>query len=282
MKMKNEIAGSMGSYLHFVDMGWEPALKGIAAAGFKNVELSASYEWRSHIDVENIKSEDKKLLKDLLSKYDLNPISMSAHCNLITKEGLEAFKKRMDFAAEMGVEILITGTGPWRNGNDLGNFYENVEDISEYAEKSNLLITLETHGCGPTGESETASGKMYLPIIKHISKKNIKVCYDTANVIYYDNVRPEDDINYIAEHIGYLHMKDKKGLKGVWNFPALGNGNTKFEIIFNALQRVNFTGPFSVEIELTPDTYHQKHDISEFDVAHIESFKFLQNYFSSI
>ena len=272
MKMRNEIAGSMGSYLHFVDMGWEPALKGIVDAGFKNVELSASYEWKSFIIVETIKSDDVKKLKELLSKYDLNPVSMSAHCHLVTKEGLEAFKKRMDFATEMGVKVLITGTGPWYNGNDLDNLYKNIQEISEYAEKSNLIITLETHGNGATGESETSSGKMYLPIIKHINKKNIKICYDTANVIYYSNVRPEDDINYIAEYIGYLHMKDKKGLKGIWNFPALGKGNTKFDIIFAALKRVGFTGPFSVEIELTPDTYHKHHDISEFNIANIESY----------
>lgn len=280
--MRNEIAGAMGSYLHFVDMGWEPTLKGIADAGFKHVELSASHEWKSFIEVETIKPDDIKKLKDLLSKYNLNPISMSAHCNLVSKDGLEAFKKRMDFATEMGTEVLITGTGLWYNEDDLDNFYKNVEEISEYAKRSDLLITLETHGCGPSGESETASGKMYLPIIKHINKENIKICYDTANVIYYDNVRPEDDIHYIAEYIGYLHMKDKKGLRGVWNFPALGNGNTKFEIIFAALQRVNFTGPLSVEIELTPDTYHKHHDISEFNIAHIESYKFLQKYFSSL
>ena len=30
--------------------------------------------------------------------------------------------------------------------------------------------------------------------------------------------------------------------------------------------------PFSVEIELTPDTYHKHRDISEFNIANIESY----------
>jgi len=283
MKMRNQIAGSMGSYLHFIELGWEPVLKGISNAGFKNVELSASAEWNSFIVVEELKSTDKKRLKDLLAKYNLKPICMSAHCNIVKKEGLEAFKKRMDFAAEMGVKTLITGTGKWNNGGDLDDLYNHVDKISKYAENDNLLITLETHGNGRSGMDETSSGQMYLPIIKHINKKNIKVCYDTANVIYYSNVMPEDDIKYIADYIGHLHIKDKKYTKGIWDFPALGQGNIKFDKIFDTLQTVGYKGALSVEVELTPlFTGEEALDVADFNKANFESYKFLKDYFSSL
>ena len=282
MKLKNEIAGSMGSYLHFRDLGWEPVFKGIADAGFKNVELSASHEWQSHIVVEEITRKDIERLKGLLSKYNLRAISMSAHCDLTKKEGLEAFKRRMDLASGLGVGILITGTGKWSGEEDLDNFYMNIEEVSDYARKQSLLITLETHGNGFTGESHTGSGKHYLPIIKHINRENIRICYDTANVIFYEGVRPEEDIEYVENYLGYLHVKDKKLLRGVLNFPALGQGNINFARIFDVFRRVNYTGPFSVEIELSPPTPPNKLNIEDFNKAHVESYKFLKNYFSSL
>ena len=59
---------------------------------FQNLELSASEEWSSFIVVEELKSEDKKRLKNLLAKYNLNPICMSAHCNIVKKEVLGHLK----------------------------------------------------------------------------------------------------------------------------------------------------------------------------------------------
>ena len=274
MKMKNKIAGSMGSYLQFMDIGLETILKGIADAGFRYLELRASQE-ASLIDVKGITSEEKKRLKDLFAKYDLTPISVSAHSEIVNKEGLESFKKSMDLAAEFGAKVLITGTGKWNNGKDLDNLYNNIEKISEYAKHDNLLVTLETHGGGGSGHDETSSGQLYLPIIKHINKKNIKVCYDTANVIYYSGVMPEDDIKYIADYIGHLHIKDKRYTKGVWDFPALGQGNIKFDSIFDTLQKVEYSGALTVEVELTPNVK----EISVFNKANLESFNFMKKYF---
>jgi len=278
MRLTNKVAGSMGSYLHFLDLGWEPVLKGIAEAGFKYVELSASHEWMSHITVEKIKSEDIKRLKDLLAKYDLTPISMSAHSDMTTKEGLAALKRRVDFAKEFNIKVLITGTGPWKDDMTLNNLYENLQEASEYAARDDVLITLETDGNSFTRESHTGSGKLYLSIVNHMNLSNIRVCYDTANVVFYEDVFPEQDILYIAEYIGYLHVKDKLGFKRVSSFPALGQGFINFARIFDVFRKFNYSGPFSVEIEMRPPTPPHKLNISDFNTAHAESYKFLQQY----
>lgn len=278
MRLKNIVAASMGSYLHFVDLGWEPVLRGIAEAGFKYVELSASHEWRSHIDVERVTASEVRKLKNLLDGYGLTPIGMSAHCDLTTKEGLEAFERRIDLAKEFNVRFLVTGTGKWVSDEDLDNFYENIGKASEYAWKNDQVIVLETHGDGKSGESHTDSGKLYLPIIKHINRGNVRVCYDTGNVIYYQGIRPEDDILHIAKYVGYVHLKDKNHGRGVWNFPAIGQGTIKFDRVFEVLQSVGYDGPIVVEVELTPSVQ----DISVFNRAHVLSREFLKGYFSSL
>lgn len=278
MKLRNKVAGCMISYMRFLELGWEPALQGIANAGFKNVELHASHEWESHVKVEEMKSEDIERLRNLLAKYNLTPISMSAHCNLTTEEGLAALKRRIDFAKEFDIKILVTGTGPWRNDRTLEQLYENVQQASQYAKKDEVLIALETHGSGFTGESHTATGKLYLPIIKHINLPNVRVCYDTANVIYHEGVRPEEDILYIAEYLGYLHVKDKAGPRGVKQYPPLGRGNINFSRIFDVFRKMNYSGPFSVELS-TPFGPFSSMDISEVNHGYVESYQFLQRYF---
>jgi len=279
MKLSNKVAGSMISYMGFMELGWEPPLIGIAGAGFKNVELHTSHEWESHIKVEEIKPADIERLKELLAKYDLTPISMSAHCDLSTEEGLAALKRRLDFARELDIKILVTGTGPWRDGRTLDNIYDNIQEASRYAEKDEALITLETHGSGFTGESHTATGKMYLPIIKHINLPNVRVCYDTANVIYHEGVRPEEDIEYIAEYLGYLHVKDKGGPRGVKEYPPLGKGTINFSRIFDVFRKVQYSGPFSAELSTPLGPSFDHLDIAEVNRAYAESYKFLQQYF---
>ncbi|MGQ9622793.1 MAG: hypothetical protein ACUVTO_05025, partial [Candidatus Caldatribacteriaceae bacterium] len=69
----------------------------------------------THIVVEKMTSRDKKKLGELLEKYNLTPISMSAHCDLTTQEGLEAFTRRMDFAMEFNIN-KDTNNWDWEVG----------------------------------------------------------------------------------------------------------------------------------------------------------------------
>jgi L-ribulose-5-phosphate 3-epimerase len=46
-----------------------------------------------------------------------------------------------------------------------------------------------------------------------------------------------------------VHLKDIVGGKGVWNFPALGEGSVDFAAIARVLEEAGYTGPLSVELE---------------------------------
>lgn len=49
-----------------------------------------------------------------------------------------------------------------------------------------------------------------------------------------------------------MHLKDKLGDKGEWNFPAPGKGYIDFPRIFSELRNAGNNCPFSIEIEFTP------------------------------
>ena len=88
------------------------------------------------------------------------------------------------------------------------------------------------------------TGKIGAEIIKTINHPNIKLNYDTANVVFYGNTRPEEDMKYALPYMGYVHLKESgNGKFGEWNFPALGEGVLDFDKIFDMLKQ--FDGPGS-------------------------------------
>ena len=63
----------------------EEAIEGIAAAGFKYIELTATKGWTEHVFPDQ--SFERLLeVKDKLEKAGLTPFAMSGHCNLMDTE----------------------------------------------------------------------------------------------------------------------------------------------------------------------------------------------------
>ncbi|HWO77262.1 MAG TPA: TIM barrel protein [Bacillus sp. (in: firmicutes)] len=63
---------------------------------------------------------------------------------------------------------------------------------------------------------------------------------------------PYDDLEASVDYVEFIHLKDKLGAYDEWNFPAIGDGNLDFNKIFKILQKADYKGPISVEIEFTP------------------------------
>jgi len=89
-----------------------------------------------------------------------------------------------------------------------------VKELAEYAKDMNIIIALETHG-GPL----TGTGK------------------DSADT-------------YVLDYIVHVHLKDQRGGSGVSYFPPLGEGEVNFSAVFKVLSRSEYSGPYSLEIEL--------------------------------
>src|SRR4029079_15839663 len=89
MTMKNRLGGNTNSY-HTYSV--EEALEGIAAAGFKHVELAAVSGWTEHVPLE---ADGKTLgnIQRMLNTLGLIPVSPSGHSDLTTKQGLVGGKQ---------------------------------------------------------------------------------------------------------------------------------------------------------------------------------------------
>jgi sugar phosphate isomerase/epimerase len=243
--MADRLAVSTNSYHSYT---LEEALAGIAGAGFTSVELSSVPGWTEHI-LRNASANDLQRVSDLVQFHGLEAISLSGHSDLASDEGIAEFRKSLFIAKTLHIRYVTTSTG----GHDASSegtvdeqrvaFLNRIRPLADEAAADGIQICLETHG------GVSATGAMAAELVQEIDRPNVGINYDTANVIFYGEVRPETDIELAAPFINHLHIKDQVGGPGVWNFPQIGSGEIEFTPIFAALEKVGFVGPCSIELE---------------------------------
>ena len=260
------------STVGYMGLSLEDAMKGISKAGFAYIEIAAVRGFLEHITPDKMTNADINSLMRQLKDYNLELVSVSGHSDLTKRENISYMKSCIDLAEKMGAEFVNTGAGE-DSKDALRQFYENMKELGEYALEKGITIGLETHGgiC-PTGR-ETAK------VVRNINSEGVKINYDTANVIFYSDIRPEEDIKYALDYIGHVHLKDKIGGKGYWNQPPLGDGDIDFELLFQLLIDRGYAGPFIIEIEFEKDT---KRTVELADEAVRKSHDFLDNLFSKL
>jgi L-ribulose-5-phosphate 3-epimerase len=175
-------------------------------------------------------------------------VGIGAHSNVMKEEGIANLLKSIDLAVEFDCPYIITATGDAHNDADVIEdqtvLATNLEPVIEKCERFNKTLVLETHGNNfPTGTS-----------LKKLAKSlnnRVKINYDTANVIFFANTLPYEDLAASVDYVEFIHLKDKLGSFNEWNFPAIGDGDLDFYKIFRTLKKANYKGPISVEIEFT-------------------------------
>jgi L-ribulose-5-phosphate 3-epimerase len=267
----DRLAASTNSY-HTYSL--EEALAGIAAAGFKSVELTSVPGWTEHVR-RDAEVEEIAYVKQLLAQNGLEAVSFSGHSDLVSEAGMAEFRKALKIANKLGIRYATTSTG----GHDASSagsleeqrnkFMANIRPLADEAAALGIDICLETHG------GLLATGVIAKQLVQDIGKPNIGINYDPGNVIFYGGVQPEDDIKGSADTVTHMHVKDQIGGKGVWHFPATGTGEVDFDTIFNELENAGFNGVCSVEVEFQGEPWPSLDDVN---AALKTSYEFVRKY----
>lgn len=240
MALGNRLGGHTNSY-HTYSL--EEALEGIAAAGFRFVELSAVRGWTEHVPLD----ADAATLggvQRMLNRLALVPISLSGHSDLTTDDGLRLGLLAVDLCQRMGIDIMNTAIGGhYSEHEDEDAFMGNIHALADHAAARGIRLGIEIHG------EITKSGKAALPVLERIGRRNVLINYDTANAEFYGGVDPVEDLAAALPKMVHCHLKDKRGAGRVWDFPAIGEGHIDFKAVLGTMAKGGFTGPLSVEIE---------------------------------
>ena len=249
--MANPLAGHTNTYHTY---GFEEALRGIAAAGYRYVELSAVPGWTEHVDLDTPPGEVRRLL----DSHGLEAVSLSGHSDLTTREGLEHGLKAVRWAGEYGIPIVNTAVGGHQSADESeAAFLGNAGRLADAAEAAGVVVALEIHG------DIMASSDVTIPLLEKVGRDSIKVNYDTANVEFYSGDKAVDDLPKITRYLAHVHLKDTAGGKGNWNFPAIGSGTVDFTRVLEILREAGYEGPYSVELEFQGEPWPPLDEVTE-------------------
>ena len=233
----NKLAGHANSFHSY---SADEALAGIAEAGYRYVELSAVPGWTEHVDVH----ADPADTRAKLEHYGLQAVSISGHSDLTTDEGLGHGLAVVRWAERFGVPIVNTAIGGHAHVEESeAAFLANIGTLADAAQAAGLVIALEIHG------DLMATGALAASLLDRIGHPAVRVNYDTANVEHYSGARAEDDLPLIADRVANVHLKDARGGRGDWDFPAIGEGHVDFGRVVEILRGAGSEGLYSVEIE---------------------------------
>ena len=240
MQYDNRLGGHTNSY-HTYSL--EEALQGIAAAGFRFVELSAVRGWTEHVPLE----ADAKTLGGIqrqMNQLGLVALSLSGHSDLTTKDGLELGLTALKICEQMGIDIMNTELGGhYSEQEDEAAFMGNIHQLADAAAARDIRLGIEIHG------EITKTGAAAKHVLQRIGRDNVLINYDTANVEFYGGVKAVDDLPAALPKLVHCHLKDKRGEGRVWDFPAIGDGHVDFARVLDIMSKGGFRGPMSVEVE---------------------------------
>ena len=220
----------------------DEALTGAGKAGFRYVELAAIPQWSEHLSLD-LDNDGIDNLKEKLDNYGLKVSGINANTGLMTEEGATLAKKAISIANKLGASIVsntISGPEPREIPHQFMKFIGNV---AEHAKSEGVLLGIEIHG------EHTSNGALTKKIIEQVNHPNVKINYDTGNCVYFGDTWPYEDLEKCISEVAQVHLKDKIGGKGIWDFPPVGQGEIDFIRVFDILNTANYCGSMSVEIE---------------------------------
>ena len=234
----------LGSTIVFAPFPIDEALEGLAAAGYTRCEIGAVKGWFEHIDPDSVGDAEIARIDRKLRDLGLQPVSLSGHAQLQTPEGAARFGRAIDIAQALGMAVVNTYTGDATTGEEREAYFANVAELCDRAAKAGLQIGMETDSnMLPTAEAGIA-------ILDRIDRPGVLgFNYDPGNVVYYAGADPLTDLRFALPRLVHVHLKDKIGGKGVFNFPPPGDGDLDLPAFVGLLDEAGYAGPISAEVE---------------------------------
>ncbi|MGQ9779773.1 MAG: sugar phosphate isomerase/epimerase family protein [Bacillota bacterium] len=221
----------------------EVALAHIAAIGYRRVEIAAMVGIVEHVTQDRLTAAEARRIRGLLRAHGLETVAFSAHLFLAREGAAEAFLPRLEFAKELGAEIVNTKAG---DPAFMATFLRNMEILLKHAERLGLKIGLETHG------DIVTHGRAAVEAVARFATPSLILNYDFGNVLVNSRgtVDPAADFAAIATEVGHLHFKDVLPVGDSWQMVAVGSGVIDFEKVFATLARLPRTIPATVDLPL--------------------------------
>jgi hydroxypyruvate isomerase len=175
-------------------------------------------------------------------------------------QGIDACRRVIDEACELGTDIVLLTTGGCAEGQDKAEGRRHVAsalaEVLPYARERGVTVTIEDFG-SPRAPYQTA-----VEVIEtcELAGPDLMVTYDTGNMVMGDE-DPVDFLRIVAPRVRHCHAKDwelllpdaetglvaRSGKRYVGT--VVGKGVLHYPAIIAALKRMSYEGYVSFEYE---------------------------------
>ncbi|MCE9527447.1 MAG: sugar phosphate isomerase/epimerase [Planctomycetales bacterium] len=170
-------------------------------------------------------------------------------------------KEIADFAKLLGCKVvaLHIGVVPHDPANPLyKQILDVARDVCDHCAKNGQALHLETG-------QESADG--LLQFISDVQRNNLFINFDPANMILYGTGEPIAALKKVGKFVRSVHCKDGKWAKNPgkeWGQEvALGDGDVGMENYLRTLKEIGYTGPLTIEREISHEPERQKAEIGK-------------------
>ncbi len=176
-------------------------------------------------------------------------------------ERLQEMKEISDFAQWLGCDTVALHLGFVPEDHDSRSYrglLETTRDLLDHVGGHDQRLHLETG-------QETA--EHLLEFIEDVSRDNLFINFDPANMILYGTGDPIAALRQVGHLVRSVHCKDARWAaerdRGVaWGTEVpLGDGDVGLETYLRTLNDLGYRGPLTIEREIAHDRERQKADI---------------------
>jgi len=226
----------------------ELALASLAALGIGVVELAYIEGYSATFDEGQFNPSHAHAVRSALAEAGLICRALSAHFDLSRAGGDDALCRRLDFAAEVGAQMVATVSGPAVRRDA---FLANLGQATKLAEQLGVTIGLEN----PADDTDASinDGTDAAHIAAALDHPLVRINYDPGNFLTHRPASrrlptPHLDMEPALPYCIGLHLKDLRQEGEGWVHTALGDGSIMWDEMFNRLALLA-TPPFlSIEI----------------------------------
>ena len=233
------------------EFGVSTAIEKVGELGLDHLEVAVKAHGgelvvpESVVPTEKMPPEEVAKFNANLRKHSVKVKSVNGGDNMLSREGIDRVKRRLDLAKQFGATILVGSAGEAEDAETRRTLYANLIEVGDYAAERGMVVAFETH------PGLTVNGPGMVRTMKDLNHPSLRINFDTGNIMFYnEGAKPAEHLKLAVEWVAHMHIKDSRGGYRDWYFPALGDGGAvDFAEIGRICNEAGFYGPFSMELE---------------------------------
>lgn len=181
-------------------------------------------------------------------------------------KGIEVIRVMIDAAAELGVKVILVvpgmvhadppldfGNPPIRYIDAYNRALSITRDLARHAETKGVIIGLEN----VYYNKFLITQMEFMRFLEEVHSDSVKLYFDVGNTMLCGF--PEDWIEYLAEHICQIHVKDfDKNINTLYGWRNIFQGHIRWDKVASALKAIGYRGFLVGEPALSPFLYQQE------------------------